>query len=96
MKTRSLEILEKSELPAEQARAILTVMEMEMVSSQETLATKVDLANFRAEVLERFGKIDARFGEQEGRLIRWVFTCILGQSAVLGGLGWFLLAHFRN
>ncbi|HEX3730365.1 MAG TPA: hypothetical protein VHV47_11215 [Opitutaceae bacterium] len=43
MKTSSIEILEKSQLPADQAHAILRVLEQEMTSSQEHLATKADL-----------------------------------------------------
>jgi len=43
MKTSSLELLESSELPAAQARAILKVLEAEMDSAHETLATKADL-----------------------------------------------------
>ena len=94
MKTISLDILEKSELPVGQAHAILKVMELEMLSGQESLATKVDLANLRAEMLDRFGKIDGQFGALEGKLSRWVLTCILGQTAVLAGLGYFFLARY--
>ncbi len=41
MKTKSLEVLEKSQLPPEQARAILQVMEAEFATDE--LATKADL-----------------------------------------------------
>ncbi|HVW22007.1 MAG TPA: hypothetical protein VHC86_12405 [Opitutaceae bacterium] len=162
MRTASLDLLEKSELPLSQARAILQVLEEEMALSQENLATRADIdgvradmaallsatraemaalrsaiqadiaklrsatqadiaelrlvlhadmgelrlstkseiqvfvAALRAEMLERFGRLEARFGQLEGRLTRWVFTCILGQTGVLAGLGWFLIAHYRR
>jgi hypothetical protein len=46
------------------------------------LATKADLAELRTEIKAI-----------EGALSRWVLTCILGQTAVLAGLGYFLLAR---
>jgi hypothetical protein len=48
MKTTSLEILEKSQLPTAQAHAILKVMELEMTSAQEVLATKNDILLLQA------------------------------------------------
>jgi hypothetical protein len=82
MKTASLEILEKSELPTAQAYAILKVMELEMASAQEILATKYDILALRIEMKGI-----------EGALSRWVLTCILGQTAVLAGLGYFFVTH---
>jgi hypothetical protein len=93
MRTRSLEILEKSQLPAAQAHAILKVMEMEIAAGHETLATKVDLLEVRSELKAEINKV-------EGALSRWVLTCvltcILGQTAVLAGLGYFVLEHLRR
>jgi len=43
MQTTSLDILEKTQLPPNQARAILEVMELEVTARQELLATKSDL-----------------------------------------------------
>jgi hypothetical protein len=82
MKTTSLDILEESALPAAQARAILKVMESELTSAHETLATKSDILALEVKV-ERI----------QGALSRWVLTCILGQTAVLAGFGYFLIAH---
>jgi hypothetical protein len=82
MKTTSLEILEKSALPTAQAYAILKVMELEMSSAQEILATKNDILALKVEMKGI-----------EGALSRWVLTCILGQTAVLAGLGYFFITH---
>jgi hypothetical protein len=129
MKTASLEILEKAELPSAQAHAILKVMESEMSSLQDTLATKADLnggllvlradldkglsalgkdldtglltlrndvnvglASVRAEILT----LAAEMARNDGKLSRWVLTCILGQTAFLAGLAYFLAGHWRR
>ena len=93
MKTRSLEILGRSQLPPAQAHAILKVMEIEIAAGHESLATKLDLLEVRSELKAEIHKV-------EGALSRWVLTCvlscILGQTAVLAGLGYFVLAHFRR
>jgi hypothetical protein len=43
MQAASLEVLEKANLPAPQARAIVQAIEIEMNATQTTLATKQDL-----------------------------------------------------
>ena len=43
MKVSSLEILERSQLPPSQARAIFQVMEAELSAREHTLATRADL-----------------------------------------------------
>jgi hypothetical protein len=100
MKTSSLEILENAELPSAQAHAILKVMESEMASAHETLATKTDLLAVRADLnagmanlREQILVLEVKMNGIEGRLTRWVFTCILGQTAVLVGFGYFMLGH---
>jgi hypothetical protein len=93
MKTRSLDILGKSQLPPAQAHAILKVMEMEIAAGHETLASKLDLLEVKSELTSQLNRV-------EGKLSRWVLTCvltcILGQTAVLAGLGYFVLEHFRR
>ena len=89
MKTRSLEILGRSQLPPAQAHAILKVMEMEIAAGHESLATKLDLLEVRSELKAEIHKV-------EGALSRWVLTCMLGQTAVLAGLGYFVLEHLRR
>jgi hypothetical protein len=51
------------------------------------------MAEFRALETKIDARIDGKIGAVEGRLTRWVFTCILGQTAVLAGLGYFFLIH---
>jgi hypothetical protein len=118
MKTASLEILEKAELPPAQAHAILKVMESEMASAHEPLATKGDVLAVRADLLADMQTVKAdmralraellaamadlradmaaTYGGMEGRLSRWVLTCILAQTAVMAGFGYFLVAHWKS
>jgi len=80
-------------LPPAQAHAILKVMEIEIAAGHESLATKFDLLEVRSELKAEINKV-------EGALSRWVLTCvlscILGQTAVLAGLGYFVLEHIRR
>src|SRR5437588_9312804 len=48
----SLEILEKANVPAPQARAIVQAIEIEMAGARETLATKQDILILRHEMAE--------------------------------------------
>jgi hypothetical protein len=92
MKTISLEILEKTQLPADQARAILQVMELEINARVEAFATKGDLKDV---VKDAVHALELRMEGLESRLTRWVFTCMLGQSAVIAAAVYFALTHLR-
>jgi hypothetical protein len=111
MRTLSLDILEKAELPPAQAHAILKVMEMEMTAAQETLATKADIAMLRFELKSEMAEIRSELRSEiagvrsdlliqmkslEARMARWVLTCILGQTAILAGFGYFALTHLHR
>lgn len=48
---------------------------------------KVDIADLRNEL-----KVD--MAEHKSELVRWVFVCILGQTAMLLGAGYFFLAQY--
>jgi hypothetical protein len=113
MKTASLDILEKTQLPGDQARAILKVMELENTAWAEIFATKGDLkdafhlldlkleavrAELRGEIEKLRSEMMGMEGKMrgiEGRLTRWVFTCMLGQTAVILGAMYFALNHLR-
>jgi len=83
MHTSSLDLLEKSELPPAQARAIFKVMEMELAASQSALATRADMAmefallraemaaefaQFRAEMADEFAKFRKEIAAIHGEL----------------------------
>ncbi len=70
MQAESLEVLDKAQFPAGQARAIVRAIEIEINGARDTLATKQDVLMLRQEMgsmrhdLE--GKIDALRGEVQG------------------------------
>lgn len=87
MQAATLEILEKDDLPPRQARAIAQAIELELAPSHGALATRHDLRDLRNEL-----KVD--MAEHKSKLVRWVFLCILGQTAMLLGAGYFFLAQY--
>jgi hypothetical protein len=135
VQTASLDLLEKTQLPPNQARAILTAMEMEMTAREERLSTKselkdafhslelttealrgdiqalraelkadaqalraevkADIQALRAELKGDNASLRAESKGTEGKLMRWVLTCMLGQTAVLAGAMYFALTHLR-
>jgi hypothetical protein len=83
------------------------VMEMEIAAGHEALATKLDVLELRSELkleiselrahLEgEINKLSGSIYKVEGSLARWVLTCMLGQTAVLAGLGYFVLEHLKR
>jgi uncharacterized protein YicC (UPF0701 family) len=93
MKTSSLDLLEKSQLPPAQARAILRVMESELSLHDTALATKSDLFATRVELREEIHNLDLRLealraeliGEIKGT-IRWNFAFWIAQLAAIAGI----------
>src|SRR5205085_12551973 len=53
MQAASLEVLEKANLPAPQARAIVQAIEIEIAGARDTLATKQDTLLLRQDMAER-------------------------------------------
>ena len=82
MKTSSLDILESSELPDAQARAILKVLEQEMSSSQEHLAAKTDVEALRLEMKAEFALLRSDMNKQGSKLAWMVLTCFVSQVAI--------------
>jgi len=64
-------------------------MEPELTSARESLLAKSDMAEFVAEF-----RIDLRRMERRG--IRCLLACMLGQTAVHSGLGYFALTDLRR
>jgi hypothetical protein len=57
MQAESLEILEKADLPAAQARAIVRAIEIEIAGAKDTLATKHDLLLLRTELRSEMAEL---------------------------------------
>ena len=90
MKTSSLDLLEESQLPPAQARAILRVMESELSLHDMALATKSDL-DLKVEALRGEIRTDLQtlradlIGEIKGT-IRWNFAFWIAQLAAIAGI----------
>ena len=77
---------------------------MEIAAGHESLASRVDLLDVKSalkvEITDLRAELKAEIHKVEGALSRWVLTCvlscILGQTAVLAGLGYFVLEHLRR
>ncbi len=77
---------------------------MEIAAGHESLASRVDLLDVKSalkvEIADLRAELKAEIHKVEGALSRWVLTCvlscILGQTAVLAGLGYFVLEHLRR
>ena len=106
MQTASLDLLEKTQLPPNQARAILQAMEMEIAARGEPFVTRAELKDalhsleakidaLRSEMNIKFESAQANLNAVEGKLMRWTLTCVLSQTAVMAGALYFALTHLR-
>ena len=72
-------------MPPDQARAILKVMESEFAMQHRELATKGD-----------FHALELKIESLRSELVRWVFVCTFGQTAILAGVMYFVLTYVRH
>ena len=100
----SLEILEKANVPAPQARAIVQAIEIEIAGAKETLATKQDMLILRHEMAEMRHELKTEIATLRGDLrsemhaiasgnLRQMYAAMLGQLAVLLGVAYFFVSH---
>src|SRR5436853_2613886 len=68
MQAASLEVLEKANLPAPQARAIVQAIEIEIAGAKETLATKQDILILRHEMAEMRAELKTEIATLRGDL----------------------------
>jgi hypothetical protein len=95
MQAESLEVLEKSDFSAPQARAIVRAIEIELTSAKDTLATKQDLSLLRQEMVAMRGELRAEIHASASSVVRQMYTALLGQMAVLLGFAYFFATHLR-
>src|SRR5437660_12908887 len=103
----SLEILEKANVPAPQARAIVQAIEIEIAGAKETLATKQDMLILRHEMAEMRHELKTEVATLRGDLrsemhaiasgnLLQMYGAMLGQLAVLLGSSYSFISHFRQ
>ena len=49
-----------------------------------------------AKIVGSANGLELKMAEHKSELVRWVFLCILGQSAMLLGVGYFLFSHMAT
>ena len=91
----SLEILEKANVPAPQARAIVQAIGIEIEGARDTLATKQDLLLLRSELRHGMTELGASLRTEMHALssgnTRQLYLALLGQMAVLLGIAYFFV-----
>src|SRR5207237_7481367 len=103
----SLEILEKANVPAPQARAIVQAIEIEIAGAKETLATKQDMLILRHEMAEMRHELKTEVATLRGDLrsemhaiasgnLRQMYGAMLGQLAVLSEVDCFSVSHVKH
>ena len=90
LQAESLEVLEKASVAPAHARAIVRAIEIELVGTPETLATKNDLAvlglDLRADMAALRAEVAKRAGELRAEIYgatRQMYMALLGQAIVL-------------
>ncbi|MBI4488597.1 MAG: hypothetical protein HY694_05890 [Deltaproteobacteria bacterium] len=101
----------KPKLGQEEARSLLThIDEVHRDTLQQALrglATKEDLANLRAELLQEIGNVRQEIGKEIGNvrqeianvradLLKWMFVFWVGQIAVLSGIFFAMLNFYMK
>jgi hypothetical protein len=106
MQAESLEVLEKASVAPAQARAIVRAIEIEIAGANNTLATKNDLLELRAELRGEMKELGATLRTEMVKqgselraeiagVTRQMYLALLGQMAVMLGFFYFFLTQLR-
>jgi len=97
MQAASLEILEKANVPAPQARAIVQEIGIEIEGARDTLATKHDLLLLSTELRQEITNLGAGLRTEmhatASSNMRQFYMALLGQMALLLGIAYFFVEH---
>jgi len=103
MQAASLEVLEKADLPPLQARAIVQAIEIEIAGARDTLATKQDVVQLRQDMSDmrrgleiKLEGVRTEIHASASSISRQMYAALLGQMAVLLGVGYFFVAQLRR
>jgi hypothetical protein len=88
MQVASLEVLEKANVPAPQARAIVQAIEIEIGSAQNALATKQDLA-------VAIAGVETQIEASAQSILTKMYLAVLGQLSILLGAAYFFVTHLK-
>jgi hypothetical protein len=88
MQVASLEVLEKANVPAPQARAIVQAIEIEIGSAQTILATKQDLA-------VAIAGVETKIEASARGILTQMYLSALTQLSILLGAAYFFVTHIK-
>jgi hypothetical protein len=95
MQAETLDVLEKAEIPAQQARAIARAIDIEIAASRHSLATRADMllesALHRTALSELKGSLETRIEASKNEILNRMYGALLAQLAVLLGLAYFFV-----
>lgn len=99
MRTTSLDILEKAQLPGSQAKAILKVMELELEEHRQTLATHADVSELgtalRTELAAITTALRLEIRDAKVDMIKWMITTNATIAGLALGVVYFFLTHLH-
>ena len=106
MQTASLDLLEKTQLPPNQARAILQAMELEITAHEVGFCTRAELKDavhslelkieaLHADLNLKFEMLRSEINGTEVRMMRFIVSCLLGMAGIMVGVLYFSLTHLR-
>ena len=95
MQAETLDVLEKAEIPAPQARAIARAIDIEIAASRQSLATRTDVllesGTLRTAMSELKGSLETKMQASKSEILNRMYGALLAQLAVLLGLAYFFL-----
>jgi|HubBroStandDraft_1064217.scaffolds.fasta_scaffold1388837_1 hypothetical protein len=85
MNANSLEILEQSNLPSEQAGAIWRAMDLEIAGRDERLMLlfRGEMQALEMRMMERFGRLESEMKALEARMVLWMFGMFVTWSGLM-------------
>ncbi len=99
MQSESLDILEKTQLPLNQARAILQAMELEFTAREIGFCTRAELKDavhsLELKIEAVRNDLSAKIELEVRAVMRWMVSCMLAQMAFMAGALYFGLTHIR-
>jgi hypothetical protein len=95
MQVASLEVLEKANVPAPQACAIVQAIEMEIGSAQNVLATKQDFTELRLETKVAIAGVETKIEASARGILTQMYLSALAQLSILLGAAYFFVTHLK-
>jgi hypothetical protein len=84
-------LIERGRFEPHVARAIGDAIAAETGTMSSELATKQDLTEVKSQLVEVKSQLEVKIADSKSDVIRWMFTALIGQTAVTLGAMYFML-----